>query len=510
MKNTQSTKLAPPYFIGIDNGLTNIKAVIFTLDGKVVGSGHVLGSNSSPKPHWVERDMNLIWEWVCVAIQMAIKSAGVSPKDIKAAGLAAHGDGAFLLDRNLKPVRPAVLSLDSRSSEICKEWEETGALNRTLQISGQKPFVGSLIPIMGWLKRNEPENYENTRWLLYCKDWIRFKLTGEVATDFTESSSTATDVQTQLYDPGILRILGLDELIEKLPPEKMPYEAAGKVTRQAAVETGLSEGTVVATGLHDVDSCAVSMGCLQPGQLSIISGTWGINQVITPKPVINDDWLCRNFIKPGLWLNCSASPASAANLEWMVQNLCQDECIKAEHENRSRFDFVNQEIEEILEEKSQVFFIPFLYGSPFGEKPSSCFIGIKGWHRRAHLLKAIFEGVVFNHKHHVESLRKCSEFTDVRLSGGGAKSLIWSQLFADALNVPISIPDIDEAGALGASLCAATSVGYYNSIEEAASAVVKIARTHTPNPTRHEQLDNAYAIYCDIVKTLLPVWEKIS
>ncbi len=510
MKQNQGVKLAPPYFIGIDSGLTMIKAVIFTLDGKEVGSGHVMGTNTSPKPHWVERDMNAVWDWVCQAIRQAIQTSGVSPKDIKAVSMAAHGDGAFLLDNDLKPVRPAILSLDSRSSDVMDEWEKTGIIEKNMRISGQKPLVGSSLPVLAWMKRNEPENFAKVHWLLYCKDWIRFKLTGEVATDFTESSSTATDVHTQLIENTILHNCGLDEMVDKLPPVKMPFEPAGKVTKKAASETGLAEGTQVATGLHDIDSCAVSMGCLQPGQLSIISGTWGINQVVTTQPMIDPDWICRNFIRPGLWLNCACSPASAANLEWMVQNLCQGECEKAKRENRSRFDFVNREVEEVLRETTEVFFIPFLYGSPFGDKPSSTFIGIKGWHRRAHLLKAIYEGVVFNHKYHVDSLKKRCEFSEVRLAGGGAKSLIWSQLFADALNVPIAIPDIDEAGALGASLCAATSAGYYSSVEEAANAVVKITRTHTPNPDRHAQLAEAYAKYSEIVKALLPVWEKIG
>jgi L-xylulokinase len=508
MNIVKGSKIQSPYLLGIDIGLTNIKAVLFTLDGQPVGSGSVLGNNHSPKPHWVERDMNLVWQWVCQAIKQAIDSSHVSPKDIKAVGVTAHGDGAFLLDKNNQPVRPAILSLDSRSADVMNEWKASGVLQRSVEISGQQPFVGSSTPILAWLKKNEKKNYDNIGSILYCKDWIRFKLTNEIFTDFTEASSTLTNGRTQKYEDAILKNFGLEEMIEKLPQVKMPYEFAGKVTREAAGDCGLAEGTAVCTGLHDMDAVALGMGCMNPGQVAIISGTWGINGVITSEYSNNPTSLSRNFIKPGLWFNIVASPASASNLEWMVENLCQEECKNAKKEHRSKFEFVNKEVEEVLNEESQVFFIPFLYGSPYGDKPSSCFIGIKGWHRRAHLLKAIYEGVVFNHMYELNLLKGCCDFTDVRLSGGGARSQIWSQMFSDGFNMPISVQDVSETGALGVSLCAATAAGIFNSIDEAVAETVKIHRVHTPNPERHAILEKSFVIYNEMVNALLPIWNK--
>lgn len=498
------------YLLGIDSGLTMTKAVVFNTDGKALGVGSVRTISSTPHPRWTERDMMDVWHGCVQAIHIALEKASVNAREIVAIGVTAHGDGVYMIDRHGVPVRPGILSLDSRAWDIIQMWKDDGVMDTALALTGQYPNQAAPATLLAWIKKHEPQNYERIHHFMFCKDWIRYKLTGQVATDPTEASTSFTNVMTQKYSPAIFSLFGLEEMTSKAPPILSPLEFAGKVTHSAAKETGLVEGTPVGTGLHDVDACALGTGCIRPGQLSAIAGTYSINQVISSMPVLSKDWACRNFLTPGVWNCMSISPASATNLEWFVRELCPMEVEKAQQENRSAFAFVNEEIEKVLEEDIRVFFLPFIYGSPHGEKANAGFLGIRGWHTRAHLLKAVYEGVVFNHKTHIDFLRSALPATEVRLAGGGAKSKIWSQMFADALNLRTVVTDAEETGALGTAICAGFAAGVYTSLENAVERTVRVLQNHEPNPERYVKLAAAYDVYAEIIRSLAPAWQKME
>lgn len=497
-----------PYLLGIDSGLTVTKAVVFDEEGRERGKGAVNNDQTSPRPRWVEQDMDRLWENCCGVVKQALDQAGIDAGEIAAIGVSGHGDGIYMVDERGRPVRAGVLSLDSRAHEVAERWQESGVADRALELTGQKPFASMAATLLTWFREHEPESFERTGWILYVKDWIRYKLTGEFATDTTEASSGFTDVNTQKYSQEVLSLYGLEEVQDKLPPVVGCTEVAGEVTREAAEATGLAAGTPVVAGAHDIDAGPVGVGCTKPGQLTMIAGTWSINGVVADKVVLNEAGLCRNFVVPGLWVNFSVSPASATNLEWFVQHLSPLEVEKAKQSGTSPFAFVNEEVKEVLGEESRVFYHPFLYGSPFGDAATAGFVGLRGWHKRGHVLRALFEGTVFNHKQHVDTLRSVSDFTRVRLTGGGSRSELWSQMFADALDLTVEIPDADEAGALGAAVCAGVGVGVYGSLDEATERVVRILRTHEPDPENHRRLAEAYETYTAIADALAPVWPR--
>ncbi len=497
-----------PYLLGIDSGLTVTKAVVFDEEGREQGIGAVNNVQQSLRPRWVEQEMDRVWESCQGAVQQALKSAGVEGNDISAVGLAGHGDGVYLVDETGKPVRAGVLSMDSRAHEILARWNESGVSDRALQFNGQKPFAALPATLLAWFKENEPDALERTRWVLYVKDWLRYKLTGEYATDPTEASSGFTDVRTQDYSSDAFPLYDLEEVQGKFPPIVGCMEVAGEVTREAAETTGLAAGTPVVSGAHDVDACAVGVGCIDPGDLTMIAGTWSINEVVSDAPAFTEGAACRNFVVPNLWMNMSASPASATNLEWFVQRLCSLEVERAKEQGNSPFAFVNEEIEAVLDEESRVFYHPFLYGSPYGDDATGGFFGLRGWHTRGHVLRALFEGTVFNHKSHVDVLRNAFDFSKVRLTGGGSRSEIWSQMFADALDLTVEVTDAGEAGALGAALCAGVGSGLYGSLDEATSSVVRVMRTHTPDPENRERLAKAFETYEALAEALMSVWPR--
>lgn len=492
--------------LGLDCGLTVTKAVLFDESGHAHATASARVPQDSPRARWVERDVDALWKASAEAIRSAIEQAGADPNDVIGVGITAHGDGLYLLDAEGRPARPGILSLDSRAHEVTERWEAEGRSERILEVTGQVAAPLSPAPLLAWMVEHEPGVVERTRWALACKDVIKLRLTGEVSTDLTEASTSFCDIRTQTYSDEALAVYGLEDCADMLAPVVGCTEVAGTVTAEAAEQTGLAPGTPVVSGLHDVDASAIGMGCLEPGQLAMIAGTASINEVISDQPIVDERWFCRNFVRPGQWMNMSLSLASAGNLEWFVQRLCHADYAAAETRGDDPFAFVAREVTAVANEPSDVLFLPFLYGSPHGAEASGTFLGMRGWHDRGHLLRAVLEGVVFNHRTHVDALRDAFEISEGRLTGGAVKSSRWAQMFADALDLTILLTDAEESGALGAAMCAAVGTGMHDSLEEAATASVRVTERLEPDAESHEQLEAGYAHYRKTISALEDVW----
>jgi L-xylulokinase len=488
--------------LGIDSGLTVTKAVLFDPSGAELASAAVRVPQRKPRPRWVERDMDELWDATAKTVRDVL--AAVPGAEVMSVGVTAHGDGIYLVGEDGRPVRPGILSLDSRAHQILREWEETGVAERALQVTGQVPFVATPAALLAWLARHEPSSLARTAKALSCKDYIKLRLTGVASTDPTEASVSFTDVRTQRYSDEAFDVFGLGDYAQLVAPVVTSTQVAGTVTAEAASRTGLPAGTPVVSGLHDVDACALGTGCVKPGQLSMVAGTYSINQVISDRPLPSRDWNCRNFVEPGRWMNMSLSPASATNLEWFVDQLMLRD--GDARDRRSCFEAVNAEVRDVLSERSGVLYLPFLFGSPLGPAASAAFLGIRGWHTRAHLLRAVFEGVVFNHRWHVDALRSATTVSSARLAGGAARSEVWAQMFADALNLEVGVGAANETGALGAAICAGIGCGLYQDLDDAVAATVTIARTYTPDSERSRRLEEDYARYREAVAAASSTW----
>ncbi|MEV6610830.1 FGGY-family carbohydrate kinase [Kutzneria sp. NPDC051319] len=474
------------FLLGVDAGQTATKAVLFDLAGRPVASGSTRCSTVNPRPHWVERDMDDVWAAAADAIRQCTVDA---PGPILAVGIVGHNDGLYLVDAAGRPVRAGITAMDSRASFEVDGWRPL--FDELLALTGLVPFAGSPAALSAHLLRHEPSVMESARWLLFCKDWLRLRLTGEIATDRTEACASFCDVQTGEYSDRALELLGLNVLRDKLPPIRGCSDIAGTVTPDAAERTGLAVGTPVVVGAHDVDGAAIGDGVLHAGQLSLMAGTFSINQVISDAVAVDPRWQARGFLTPGRWLNMSTSPASATNLDWLLRTVT----------GPIPHDQIDAEILAVAGDPSDVVFHPFLYGSPHGPAASAAFLGMRGWHSRGHLLRALYEGVVCNHRTHVEALRSAFPTApSARLSGGGSRSSVWPQLFADALDVDIEITDTTESGALGAALLAGLGISVWPDLPTALAATVRVARRFSPvDPQR---FDDLYARYLSTVRAL--------
>ncbi|HTJ94689.1 MAG TPA: FGGY-family carbohydrate kinase [Pararobbsia sp.] len=498
------------YLLGLDSGSTATKAVVFDTSGRTVAVGSRRVEQRQPRARHVERDMSETWDAAAGAIRDALAQGGMGASAIAAIGVTGHGDGVYVTERDGTPLGHGILSLDSRAFDIRDHWQQTGVLDGALKLTGQRPYPYAAATLLKWIQVNEPERFAKIGHVLFCKDWLRFCLTGEPATDPTEASSSFTQVYTQQYDDEVLALYGIEAIRRALPGIVASTAQAGRVTAQAAAQTGLLEGTPVACGMHDVTSSAVGMGVTEPGTLSITAGTFSINEILSESPQLDPRWSCRHGTRAGQWMNMSISPASSSNVDWCLREVFQQETREAAQRECSLFDLIGDELEAAFAEPSSVMFHPFLFGSPFEEPASASFFGIRSWHRRAHLARAVFEGMVFNHRWHVEALTSAYHATRAGLTGGGSQSPLLAQLFADTLGIDVHIPENQEAGALGAALCAGVSVGAFASLEEAASQACRVQRTHRPDPERHRQLTQTYSLYKQLISGVTPSWPALD
>lgn len=489
------------WLLGLDSGLTVTKAVVFRADGQVVATARRDIAQIKARPRHVERDMAAHWQASAEAIREALRLAstaeGVDVQPL-AVSVAGHGDGVYLLDDTGAPLGLAATSLDSRAQGVLAQWDADGTLDRALALTGQRPFVSSPAPLLAHLRDIDPDRYARISAVLSCKDWLRFCLTGKVATDFTESSVAFTELRSQSYSRAALDLFGLAGIADALPPVLMPGEVAGQITAEAARDTGLAPGTPVATGLHDVTACAVGSGVIAPGTITVIAGTYSINEMLTDQPATSPGWNARNGLRPGQWMNMSISPASSANLDWFIQQAGRDT-------GDDPFAVLQPELDAVAGDPSEIIYLPYLYGSPHARDVPAAFLNLRGWHTRGHMLRAVAEGIVFNHRHHVDLLDPSGQVGRIRLTGGSSRNPFFGQLFADGLGREVEVPILQEAGALGAAMAAGIAGGLYTDWEDAMQQTRSKLRLYSPGPGA-ARMQAAYAGYRAAVGRML-AWE---
>ena len=497
-----------PYLLGIDVGSTMVKAAVFDGRGVELAVASRKVERISSRPGWSEVDMDRLWLDTCGVVKTAMDNGTIDPDSIAVVTCTGHGNGLYLVDADGRPVRAGIGGGDARAVEYIKRWE-TDTFERVLPKTMQQLWPGQPNAILAWLKDHEPEPLQKARWMFMVKDFTRFRLTGEAAMEITDLSGTSLiDVGHGCYDAEVLQAWGLADLQSIMPPIVRSADLCGTVTSRAADETGLAKGTPVAGGLFDIDACGLAVGMTDEATLCMVAGTWGNNQYISKTPVVSRDiFMTSRYSIPGYYLMLEGSATSAANLEWFVTNFFEaDNRLLEAGDTSNVFDLCNELVEATEADgvrDSGITFLPYLYGSPVSIDAKACFVGLDGSHTRADLLRAIYEGVVFGHRWHVEKLLRFRSMPEaVRLTGGACKSDVWMRIFADILQTAIEVPAGSELGALGASICGSVAVGMHESYETACDAMVRIDRRFTPNRDNAEAYEAKYARFKRIIEIL--------
>ncbi len=494
------------YLVGVDNGGTMSKAAVFTEDGRELAAAARKVEILEPQPGWSERDMDAMWRGTAEAIREAVAKAGVNAAEIACVACTGHGNGLYLIDADGNPVRNGINSMDGRAAGIIAQWKADGVDARALPKTAQCIWPAQPNALLAWLRDHEPQAVGKASAVLMAKDFIRFKLTGEVKMELTDMSGTSLmNVVTGQYDDEVLALFGIPEMKRLLPPLVKSAELCGAVTPAAAAATGLKAGTPVAGGMFDIDACGLASGCVDERQFVMVAGTWGNNQYIARQPLVDPGlFMTSCYSMPGWYLMLEGSPTGAGNLEWFVSEFLGDKQALLKQAGQGPvYAWADAAVGAMAPRESDPLFLPFLYGSNVGYAAKACFLGLESRHTRDDVMRAVYEGCIFSHNYHLQRLYAFRPKPEViRLTGGAARSAVWVQMFADIFQVPVEIPDGSELGALGAAVAAAVACGLYPSYEVAVAAMTRVARRHEPDPARRSVYAARYAKYLKAVEAL--------
>ncbi|WP_118135614.1 FGGY-family carbohydrate kinase [Oceanicella sp. SM1341] len=489
------------YLLGIDAGNTMVKAVLFDTEGTQVAVRSCPCRTEQPRPGHVERDIGELTASLTTAIRDCLARSGVDPAQILGIGAAGHGNGLYVLDRAGAPLK-GIQSIDTRAAALVEEMGPARA--RAHALSLQKTWAAQTPVLLAWAQRHDPGLIAQAGHFLLCKDVIVHHLTGVISTDISDAAVAGLiRFPERRYDDELLGLYGIAGLRDRLPPVHETCEVVGHVTPEAAARTGLAAGTPVVAGMIDIVASAVGSGVSRTGEASIVAGTWSINQVVVDRPKLDALVFMTSVLERDRYMVVEASPTSAANLEWFIREFAG----MGEGGSAGAAAACSAAVAGVTPSADLPYYHPYLYGSSFDDHAQGGFYRLAGWHTRAELLYALFEGVVFGHRRHLDVLRAAgAEVSSAVLSGGAVRSDIWPQMFADILGMPITTSDCPETGALGACIAAAVGVGLAGGITEAAGAMTAPARAFTPSATHAELLEARYRSFLGLASAMMPVW----
>ncbi len=498
------------YLMGIDNGGTFSKAAIFDENGHQISVASVPTVTITPKPGYTERDMEELWQVNAQAVKVAIEKSGINPADIAGVSFSGHGKGLYLVGKDGKPSYNGIISTDARAWAYVKKWKEDGTAKKVYEKTYQDILACQPVSLLAWLKDNQPEVIENTKYVFAVKDYVRYRMTGEAYAEMSDfSGGNLVNLKTGEYDRELMELFGIGEVYDMLPPLKNAADVCGYVTKEASELTLLPEGTPVSAGMFDVNACGIASGLSDSEKMCMIAGTWSINEFIAKEPVLNGTVALNSmFCIPGYYLVEESSPTSAGNMEWFIRNLMNYEKAEAKENGGSVYDITNEWVASIEPQDNNIIFLPFLNGSNEDALAKGTFIGLTAYHSKKHMLRAVYEGIVFSHLTHVKKLLRNREVpASIRLSGGAANSDVWVQIFADTLQIPIDVIEDKELGAQGAAIAAGIAAGIYKDYNDGIEKTVTITKTVQPRPEYKEIYEKKYQTYRRVIEGLSGVWE---
>jgi xylulokinase len=492
-------------FLGLDVSTTGAKALLINEYGDVVSSATAPLTLSAPHPLWSEQDPRDWWIGISISIRQALEQAGVLGSTVTAIGLTGQMHGLVLLDEQGEVLRPAILWNDQRTSAQCDEMRSRLGKQRLIQITGNDALTGFTAPKILWVQQNEPEIYARVRHILLPKDYIRYQLTGEYAMDKADGSGTILfDLKTRNWSPEVLSALEIPA--NWLPPTFEGPEVTGCVSALAAAETGLVQGTPVVGGSGDCAAQAVGVGAVQPGIIALTLGTSGVVFASTEAPLVEPEGRLHAFCHavPGRWHFMGVMLSAAGSLQWYRDTLAPG----------ISFDTLVNEAGDIKAGSDGLLFLPYLTGerTPYPDPlVRAAWIGLTVRHTRAHMTRAVLEGVAFGIKDSFRLILQAGlgSIEQVRISGGGAKSKLWRQIMADVLGVELVTVNTSEGAAFGAALLAGVGAGIYENVLTACEATIQITdHTFPTHDTRTYQ--DYYPHYRALYPILAPEYKAMS
>jgi xylulokinase len=497
---------ATQLLLGIDLSTTGAKALLIDVEGTAVSSSTTPLTVSTPHPLWSEQHPEDWWQATKTSIRHALADANASWPAVKAIGLTGQMHGLVLLDQNGDVLRPAILWNDQRCGDECDEIRERVGHEHLIQITGNDALTGFTAPKILWVEKHEPEIYERVRHLLLPKDYIRYKLTGQFAMDKADGSGTILfDLRKRDWSPEILAALNIPA--EWLPETFEGHQITGELTSEAAELTGLDNGTPVVAGGGDQSAQAIGVGAVRPGIIAVTLGTSGVVFATTESALIEPAGRLHAFCHAvaSRWHLMGVMLSAAGSLQWYRDALAPEKT----------FEELTEEASSISPGSEGLVFLPYLSGerTPYPDPHArGTWVGLTVRHRRAHLTRAVLEGVAFGLKD-IFSLMEDAGLAlveQVRVSGGGSKSKLWRQILSDTLGVELVTVNSTEGAAFGAALLAGVGYQVWANVDDACTQTIKVADHVCPNSDAVDRYRLVYQQYQKLYPALKPAFHALS
>jgi len=503
------------YFIGIDIGTTGAKALLMDVNGIVVTTSTHEYPMFTTHPLWAEQNPEDWWSATYQSLSEVIRKANINSSDVKGIGLTGQMHGLVTIDATGKVLYPCIMWNDQRTAEECKEITEKIGFDKMLTITGNQVLPGFTAPKILWLRKYKPDVYSGINKILLPKDYIRYKLTNEFFTDVSDASGTSLlNVKERTWSKEILNKLEIP--FEWLPEVVESISQTGSITKQTAALTGLKEGTPIFAGGGDQAAGAIGSGAIKEGIVSIVLGTSGVVFTHSNDYRIEPEGKLHAFCHsvPGKWHLMGVTLSAAGSFRWFRDTFAFEEKLTAEKSGRDIYEILTSQAESVAAGSEGLFFLPYLTGerTPYSDpNAKGAFIGLNVRHTKAHLTRAVLEGVAY-------SLRDCYELISnlgikaesLIISGGGAKSKLWRSIIADVFNAEINTRSCTEGAPYGAAIISAVGTGKYKSINEACEKMLKIESKIEPDKKRVSIYNDFYSIYKQFYPQLKITFENIS
>ena len=503
------------YWLGIDIGTGGSRALLVTSDGEVAAG--VTAAHEDiimHQPLWAEQRPENWWAAAQQAIRGVLAKAGASGDDVAGVGLSGQMHGLTLLDADDNVIRPALIWCDQRSQEQVDWINSTAGAGMVLDQTANPVLTGFTAPKLLWVRDHDPESYERVRHVLLPKDYVRFCLTGDYASDVSDASGTALfDVVKRRWAMPLIEKLGIDAAV--LPNVVESAEQTGTISAAAAALTGLTAGTPVVGGAGDQAASAVGNGIVETGMVSCTIGTSGVVFSHLDEPAYDPQGRVHTFCHavPGKWHIMGVTQGAGLSLQWFRNNLGGDFVARAEAEHGDAYDLMTAEAAGAPAGCEGLQWLPYLMGERTPHLDALArggWVGVTAKHTRAHLIRSMVEGVTFSLKDClgiIESLG--AEVSVVRASGGGAKSDFWRGILAGAFNKPIATLRTQEGSAYGVALLAMVGTGEYSSVEESCNAVIREQQRLTPDAELAATYAQTYPVFQGLYTALKDSFQRM-
>lgn len=499
-------------YLGIDVGTGGTRVLVIDSTGNVIASASSEHQHfASPRPGWAEQDPRDWWRACGEAVRKALQSSGHSAADIKCVGFSGQMHGAVLLDSSDQVVRPAIIWCDQRSEAQAHELELMFGRDTLIRLTCNPPLTNFTLTKFLWVRENEPQNWSRVAHAMLPKDYVRFRLTGERAIDMADASGTLLlDVANRRWSPEVLAKTGIDQKL--LPALFESPQVCGKVSAGGAEATGLLAGTPVVAGAGDQAAGAVGMGIARVGAVSATIGTSGVVFASTDRPAMDPEGRLHTFCHaiPGRWHVMGVTQAAGLSLRWYrdqfsMASPTMQNSVQAK-DGRDPYDIFAEEAAATPPASEGAFWVPYLMGERtphLDPNARAALVGLTASHTRAHVIRAIMEGVAFSLKDTFTIFQEMEiPVTSIRLGGGGARSSLWRQIQADVYGREVEIVAAEEGAAYGAAILAGVGAGAWPTVEQACDAVVRVAKRIAPTPHDSATMQKAYATFRKIYPAL--------